>query len=179
MLQVPLSHNLAIALYEGLSMRRSCLGDPVLFILDASLSSILLVLEALQQCKALKQLKLNHHDLVWTMDDCQIVTIMKALDNHESLIELSIQGSSYRQAKIRAISNFVVKGLVKLDLSNHRLGDNRLHRAEHLGIILATQAQPEVPIIVGTQTNGKVDFCPHNLICQQRLQVEGASPHKL
>jgi hypothetical protein len=132
MLRVQLSHDLAIALYEGLSVHHSSLEELVLPISDSSLKSIVLLSTALRQCRSLKKLRLNRHDLVWTMDAFQIVTLMKALEGHESLQDLSIQGSSCNEAGIQVISECVVKGLEKLDLSNHRFGGDRLCGMEHL-----------------------------------------------
>ena len=132
MLRVQLSHGLAIALCEGLSAKHCSLEELVLPISDSSLKSMLLLSTALRQCQSLKRLKLNRHDLVWTMDPCQIVTLMRALEDHESLRELSIQGSSCNEAGIRAISEYVIKGLEKLDLSNHRFGGDRLFGMDQL-----------------------------------------------
>jgi hypothetical protein len=128
MLRVTLSNDLAAALYEG--MRH--LEELVLPISDASMSAIILLAGALQNCQSLRKLKLNRHDLVWTVDECQIKTLMQALENHESLKELSIQGSSCEEAGIRVIADCLVHKLEKLDLSNHRFGGDRLLGTDYL-----------------------------------------------
>lgn len=127
MLRIQLSHDLATCLCEGLSAEHCQLEELVLPISNASLKSILLLSVAFRQCKTLTKLKLNRHDLVWTIDPCQIVILMKSLKDHPSLKELSIQGSSCDEIGIRAISDCVVGNLEKLDLSNHRFGGARLH----------------------------------------------------
>jgi hypothetical protein len=128
MLRVPLSNDLAAALYTG--MRH--LEELVLPISHASMSSIILLAGALQNCQSLRKLKLNRHDLVWTVDECQIKTLIQALENHESLKELSIQGSSCDEAGIRVIADCLVHKLEKLDLSNHRFGGDRLLGMDYL-----------------------------------------------
>lgn len=132
LLRVQLSHDLALALNKGTRSIHCKMEELILPISDSFTSSVILLSQGIRQSKTLKTLKLSRHDLMWTMDKLQIVTLMKALDGHNSLRELSIQGSACTESGIQAMSEYVLDRLERLDLSNHRFGGDQLHGVSSL-----------------------------------------------
>lgn len=138
MLRVQLSEDLSKALDESMGSSHCKVEDLIVPISNSCASSVVLLSSALRQSKSLKALKLNRHDLVWTMNKYQVSTLMKSLEAHPSLKELSIQGSSCTEFGITAISTYVVNSLQRLDLSNHRFGGDRLYGIQSLAQALCS-----------------------------------------
>lgn len=132
MLRVQLSEALAKALDQSLGSKYCKVEELIVPISISSPSSVALLANALRKSKSLKALKLNRHDLEWTMNEYQASTLMKSLEGHPSLKELSIQGSSCTDFGIRAMSGSIVNSLYRLDLSNHPFGGDELRGIQSL-----------------------------------------------
>lgn len=150
-LQAHLTTELARALFEGLvtspgdnnnnNKNSNSLEEISVPLSDVHWQSILLLSATLQNCRTLRRLSLNRHDLMYTMNENQVATLMKSLWNHPSLKELCIQGSSCREGGIHAIAQHLLGAtskLEKLDLSNHKFGLDRMEGMRSLSKALRT-----------------------------------------
>ena len=138
-LRAYLSDDLAKALQHGLAHSQS-LQELSLPVSGASLSRVQALASGFRQASHLERLKLNRHDLVWNMESIQLQTLMKALEYHSSLQELSIQGSSCGTQGMAAVARLLVVNsprLVKLDLSNHKFGGDLVPQVKILANALA------------------------------------------
>lgn len=146
-LQVQLTCELARALFEGLAesptTKDNTLEEISVPLSEASWQSILLLSATLQHCKTLRRLSLNHHDIMYTMNEHQVATLIKSLWHHPSLNELCVQGSACGEGGIHAIAQHLLgpgSQLEKLDMSNHRFGWDRLEGIRSLSMALATNS---------------------------------------
>jgi hypothetical protein len=141
-LQVRLSTELAEALYQGLSGNAS-LQELSLPISAADETSIEFLAKGFRNSKSLQRLRLHRHDLVWSMNCGHMVTLMKALEHHPSLTELSIQGSSCLREGVMAIGALIGANnvqLTKMDLSNHQYGGDGMLGVDSLAESLGANA---------------------------------------
>jgi Ran GTPase-activating protein (RanGAP) involved in mRNA processing and transport len=113
--RVDLCQSLSEALAEGLSAT-SALEELSLILSTSDTTAINTLAEGIKKNVGLKTLLLNRCSL----EDGQVASLIKALENHPSLQELSVQGSSCRAMGIVAISGLLQSSNqkpFKLDLS--------------------------------------------------------------
>lgn len=134
--RVDLFQRLAEALAEGLSTN-SALEELSLILSTSDTTAINTLARGIKQNCGLKSLLLNRCSL----EDGQVAALIKALENHPSLQELSVQGSSCRAMGIVAISGLLQstnEKPFKLDLSKQNFARN-----EMFGISFLAPALPD------------------------------------
>jgi Ran GTPase-activating protein (RanGAP) involved in mRNA processing and transport len=135
-LRVDLFQRLAEALAEGLSTN-AALEELSLILSTSDTTAINTLARGIKQNTGLKTLLLNRCSL----EDGQVAALIKALENHPSLQELSVQGSQCRAMGIVAISGLLQSSNekpFKLDLSKQNFSRN-----EMFGISFLAPALPD------------------------------------